>query len=470
MIPLTTKDGATVASSSPAPLPSSAAAPPVSFAAAAERPPATLAPSSSPPVSFAAAAAKRPPAAPASAPPEVAKPHLLYIDALNIDFGLKVQPGQPYDISSVPENIERFVRAVFAKGYTHLGVFIDNSRNEKDTRDKWERRRLDDVRNGERKVATVPAGNRTFIASVFARLENPKVTVHLSEEMDNDTTLAAFAQIDSADVISKDKDFFRYQGRTYMVFEDFYLKGGKLQLVDHRLHSKSDREVADELQRWEKSPLKLPEQKPRTTSPAENAGQIRGLLLQAKPIYVAGCPSPLVRERGNPFITAAPLRRLVYEKLLVPHRRLFKVITERFPVWDKQRSVACFQNTEVFLDQPVANPSLHQRLLRCVESNDVLGVFAALFPEEAYRLSRETVLEWRLGRHVFGCLSVTIGLLAELDNTRDFYFYTELIQQCRPSIEKKSSNAWCKLRRPGEQEPHQSSNSGRGSDAPSWRR
>ena len=55
------------------------------------------------------------------------------------------------------------------------------------------------------------------------------VRVHYSE-IDNDDTLAAYASVHGASVLSRDKDFFRYRNATYKVYSNFEIKYGKLHL------------------------------------------------------------------------------------------------------------------------------------------------------------------------------------------------------------------------------------------------
>ena len=58
---------------------------------------------------------------------------------------------------------------------------------------------------------------------------NNGVRVHYSD-IDNDDTLASYAQFYGASILSKDKDFLRYRNSTYTIFEDFEVRGDKLHL------------------------------------------------------------------------------------------------------------------------------------------------------------------------------------------------------------------------------------------------
>jgi hypothetical protein len=46
------------------------------------------------------------------------------------------------------------------------------------------------------------------------------VNVHYSQ-IDNDDTLAAYAEANGAAVLSRDRDFFRYNNSSYPIFYDF---------------------------------------------------------------------------------------------------------------------------------------------------------------------------------------------------------------------------------------------------------
>ena len=58
---------------------------------------------------------------------------------------------------------------------------------------------------------------------------NANVKVHWSS-VDNDDTLASYAQEYGADVLSEDKDFFRYRNMKYDVFRSYDIKENKLKL------------------------------------------------------------------------------------------------------------------------------------------------------------------------------------------------------------------------------------------------
>jgi hypothetical protein len=54
--------------------------------------------------------------------------------------------------------------------------------------------------------------------------------VRYSMEADNDDTIASYAQLDGAAVLSRDRDFFRYDGSTFPLFFTFEVTNGDLNL------------------------------------------------------------------------------------------------------------------------------------------------------------------------------------------------------------------------------------------------
>ena len=55
--------------------------------------------------------------------------------------------------------------------------------------------------------------------------QNAGIKLHYSV-IDNDDTLAAYAQFYGADILSRDKDFMRYRKRSYKIYSDF--------VIDHK--------------------------------------------------------------------------------------------------------------------------------------------------------------------------------------------------------------------------------------------
>ena len=92
-----------------------------------------------------------------------------------------------------------------------------------EARRKWRERREEDVRHGS---LGMPPGISKLLGEMFT---NCGVRLHFSE-IDNDDTLAAYAEKHGAAVLSRDADFFRYRNLTYTVFNSYTIYDGKLNL------------------------------------------------------------------------------------------------------------------------------------------------------------------------------------------------------------------------------------------------
>jgi hypothetical protein len=58
--------------------------------------------------------------------------------------------------------------------------------------------------------------------------------VRYSMEADNDDTIASYAQLGGAAVLSRDRDFFRYDGSTFPLFFTFEVTNGDLNLKPYK--------------------------------------------------------------------------------------------------------------------------------------------------------------------------------------------------------------------------------------------
>jgi len=75
---------------------------------------------------------------------------------------------------------------------------------------------------------TVQAGCSTGLAILYGDMfKDLNITVHYSE-VDNDDTIAAFAERDNAVVLSGDKDYYRYANCKFGIYSDFEIIKGRL--------------------------------------------------------------------------------------------------------------------------------------------------------------------------------------------------------------------------------------------------
>ena len=128
-----------------------------------------------------------------------------------------------------------------------LKVFIDAGYGTMETWKKFTKRRTVEIRTKKR---AVPYGITEYLGDAF---RNCKVDVHYSIE-DNDDTIACWAVLDNALILSSDKDYFRYLNPSLddRLYTDFkfnddgtmelvkstppnYCKGGYRKIYDERL-------------------------------------------------------------------------------------------------------------------------------------------------------------------------------------------------------------------------------------------
>ena len=129
-----------------------------------------------------------------------------------------------WDLNKPFRLIKNFVQAVQRTGW-HLEVFIDAGIQTKETMAKWRSRRAEQVRKCK---LDVPPGLAVIYGDMFR--ENG-IKVHYSE-VDNDDTIAAYAEYNKAHVLSGDKDYYRYLEATFPIYSGFEISNGYLELIE----------------------------------------------------------------------------------------------------------------------------------------------------------------------------------------------------------------------------------------------
>lgn len=231
----------------------------------------------------------------------------------------------------------------------------------------------------------------------------------LYSEIDCDDALACHAHHDGADVLSSDKDFWRYTGANYTIFFDFFIKNDRLILTPAKPPAKG----------------KLPS--PRLIGPPSPVSLNENSLsdLYSDGLYRRGAPSPLIRHMGfNPHIVVQPLRKALYRELFFnrdPNRKETVIITEEFPIWNQEE-----QRPDWFLEKvTVENPKLiklDDEQLYDAMLKDPATAFKHFFAEEHNHLptldgfasknstlsEKISILEWH--RHCSACRAVVYEL------------------------------------------------------------
>ncbi|KAJ3054758.1 hypothetical protein HK097_000929 [Rhizophlyctis rosea] len=248
-------------------------------------------------------------------------PRRLYVDALNFHW-LGNWKRCNWNYTNILSSVRTFVQSAHRTGY-ELKVFIDGANMTSEAIRKWQKRREREVREGKRRA---PQGMSVLIGEAFQRCG---VEVCYSYDADNDDTMASYAQADGADVLSQDKDFFRYRQSNFTVYEGFTYSNTHPQTLfltpkptPSSLHLVSKRDIIN------------PPPETRNVDPS-----LHGLRTMR---YIRGAPSALVRLAGNAHIAARPLRQAVYARL-----GLQGSVLERFPVWDEGAQQVRWDEQEV---------------------------------------------------------------------------------------------------------------------------
>eukprot|EP01137_Pigoraptor_chileana_P033526 Opistho-2@24529 len=260
----------------------------------------------------------------------------LYVDALNYsEFFMETE----WSINRAKIAIQSFVAGARNAGISLLKVFIDVAMDTSETEEKWRNRREKEVVSGKKRMMH---GMSTIMGDLFRR---EGVDVCYSLDADNDDTLAAHAHADGADILSRDKDYFRYTGATYRVFSDFdrssLYSSKRLELIAHPQQFAQRSSPRDLLL----SPLPAYQAIPVATK-GTDALQMDATfvpVLIKRRLYRRGAPSPLVRALElNPHERVRPLRRALYALLFPVVPPCAKPATEYTP--DNAAPSTCTSN------------------------------------------------------------------------------------------------------------------------------
>ncbi|CDW82415.1 UNKNOWN [Stylonychia lemnae] len=194
-----------------------------------------------------------------------------------------------------------------------MEVFIDYGVQTQETQDKWRTRREKEVRDEE--LNMIP-GIQLIIGQLF---QKAGYKVHYSE-VDNDDTLAAYAQSYGADILSADKDFMRYRNRSYKIYCDFEIEKGKLKLIPKNEFKYLAQVAIDRDLMLDPLPLTY------NTYPSLER-------IQKHLIHYRGTSSPLTRRFGNPQGKIIKLKSHVYHTYGIK-----EPVNEIYPEWDTKKN------------------------------------------------------------------------------------------------------------------------------------
>lgn len=233
---------------------------------------------------------------------------LLYVDCLNFATrfcGSTSTPGV-WNITASFERVKKFVKAAERSQIT-LKCFLGDTAPSEEATMKFNERREKEIRSGEKRV---PQGLAVLLGEMF---REAGVEVYYSDNVDNDDTLASYAQHDEADVLSGDKDMFRYIGSTFVVYDNFYEnEQGELRLRKKRY-------------------VKIPEEDLRRIEPLPTLKDRVSNIFGA--VFKRGTVTCLTRRLSiSPHRVVTPLRRALFKSL-----GLTGPITEQWPEWVNNR-------------------------------------------------------------------------------------------------------------------------------------
>lgn len=120
--------------------------------------------------------------------------HFLYVDILN--YGQYFFPmNRSWNISNAYNLVKEFIQAA-DQSNLKLKIFIDDAVPSDEATRKWKSRRAAEVIKG---IKNMPQGLSILLGDMFRSLG---IEVHYSDEYDNDDTLAIFAHLDNAFILS----------------------------------------------------------------------------------------------------------------------------------------------------------------------------------------------------------------------------------------------------------------------------
>lgn len=305
----------------------------------------------------------------------------LFVDGLNVANSF-FSPTHHWHLPIAHHKIKKFVAACRGAGYEPT-IFMDAGARTSDAAAKARRRTAKNIRALMRRN---PMGLQAMMGDMFKECN---VDVRYAVEAECDHTLASWAVMEGADVLSQDKDYYRYRWRgepapIVNIYESYLVQGGFLSLIPS----------SPPVRR--RPPLELLDPPP-SFSTDYYASTIKEL--RENSVFRRGAPTSLMRILGtNPHLDALPLRAAWYARLF--GRNSNRAITEVFPIWDPQTSNVFYTSHRVVPDP--AHDSLLDKPAEAVEFLFRPDRLTAERPDEV------SPLAW--SNHIFALHAVTFEL------------------------------------------------------------
>ena len=270
------------------------------------------------------------------------------IDALNIsDYFL----NNKWDLKKMFNEVKIFVEA-FKRADIKIVIFIDGSTSSQECLDKWKSRRENELVNRKK---SIPHGWSSILGDMFKMLD---IETHYSIN-DCDDTIAEYAYMNKYNILSSDKDFYRYKckdTRPFLIFNGVNYKTDEFKLL----------------------------YRTKTEYVAVKGAQINlnGELLETithHPFlislktneYFRGIPTESVRDRGNPHIFFKEFRSAVFYKLGFKND-----IEETFLIWNNERNEPEWVTSK---NTPIENNELIDNPQKCIDD------YGGILPTDSFK-------------------------------------------------------------------------------------
>ena len=309
----------------------------------------------------------------------------LYVDGLNL---FQSATSGRWRLQKTFGAIAMFMHAAHVSGYT-VHVFIDafTGDPESETSQKWVQRREGQLKRGERKV---PQGGNILIGDMFRECG---AVVHYSLSHSNDDTLAAFAWMDEALILSNDSDFLRYCiNAEQRCFERRLFNSYTCENWPHLILNPLvlDQCLLNKIEAKARLDIVLERPITRDFGPC--------LVNLQDHLYIRGLSSACVKELGNihGYAAVVHLRRALLAQLGISNR-----VCVQYPEWNQQEEVPMWHKS---WETPLQD----------------LACFSKAHLEHAFRQCvEETMTCWDVSRvknqsqllnHLFACRAIVSEL------------------------------------------------------------
>lgn len=230
----------------------------------------------------------------------------LYVDGLNIFLKHACISENSYRYTmSLRLSVEIFISAALKRfrDKQNIIVFIDAYKSERYIQDELIRRQEDRLTNESHTYVGISVAS--VLGDILTCLDIPVI---YNYELDLDDTLAAWANIDRAVVLSGDKDFMCYQNRNFIIAQHYTIENGNLCMSNYVSPSRNS--LPESTPYKERIPLTIPDKKPDVKY--SNYPCMLSVIKEDRYFKGISGPSKMIKQYGNPNAYLKNLRAEVY--------------------------------------------------------------------------------------------------------------------------------------------------------------